>query len=632
MAPPLPPGVRIHHAPPPSPQTPTTTANKPKRHRSLVATRPFLAGTPIATFSTPLLALPDGATMRTTCNYCLRIPSSSPFSPFPPSNNNTTTTNSNSNSNGNGNGNGNGNSKLRACTACRAAVYCGQACQRAHWRAVHRLECGMFARVRERAGKEWLPTPVRAVAQVMLLLEAGRRATRRGKAAGKDAGEGEVQVERERDLVDVMGEAFAGGGDGEGGEESSGFLEGNEEGFRAMEDVWRDFELQAAAAVVYAGLLEKEETLERARRVLCKIQTNAFNRLDADTGQAGLFLDPGLAMVNHSCVPNAFIGFDGRTAVLRSARDILEGEEITISYIDNTLPRAARHEALRLYHFQCACPRCEDDLDAYEVCKESPSVRLNSFSLQPDLSKLRNPPIDRSKVSKTQVEAIYKQWQPLVQPQVSDEDEQLRVARARWELCKPLVEAKMWAVEPLPTTILHLATRWQTSYKMVVYALPLLCFLSTECEPFNHVAPFMPWRVKGVMAIVQMLALTGEFTASGALATRCQHEGVVGTLATADQVTMCEGLLRLAVHHGSVGASEDWEVLKQAKAMLEDLEGLPGRDTESALLRAWAKDPEDPEGAAFFESQVLRPVNTLASFALEILEAKLGGTSLVKQQ
>jgi SET and MYND domain-containing protein len=64
-----------------------------------------------------------------------------------------------------------------------------------------------------------------------------------------------------------------------------------------------------------------------------QIQTNAFNRLDADTGIAGIFLDAGLAMVNHSCVPNAFIGFDKRTAVLRAERPIQEGDEITISYI-----------------------------------------------------------------------------------------------------------------------------------------------------------------------------------------------------------------------------------------------------------------------------------------------------------
>src|SRR5690606_35630766 len=60
MAQTLPPGVRIHNDP-----------SSPKR-RSLRATRAFSPGSAIATFANPLLALPDGATMRTACNYCLR--------------------------------------------------------------------------------------------------------------------------------------------------------------------------------------------------------------------------------------------------------------------------------------------------------------------------------------------------------------------------------------------------------------------------------------------------------------------------------------------------------------------------------------------------------------------------------
>ncbi|KAH6854556.1 hypothetical protein B0I37DRAFT_301608, partial [Chaetomium sp. MPI-CAGE-AT-0009] len=543
----LPPGIRIHHNPDPA---------APKR-RSLLATTAFpTPGTTIATFANPLLTLPDGPSMRTTCNYCLRT------TPTPTS----TTPNSTPEQ-----------VTLKACTACKAAVYCGPACQRAHWKAGHRGECGVFGRVRAQAGRDWLPTPVRAVAQ------------------------------------------------------GEGVLEGNVEGFRADGEVWRDMELQAKGAVVYAGLGEGEEVLGRAREVLCKIQTNAFNRLDADTGMTGIFLDATLAMVNHSCVPNAFIGFDKRTAVLRTERPIQEGEEITISYIDNTLPKSARREALRLYHFECDCPRCKDDLDVYEVCRSSPAIRLNSFSLQPDLAKLRNPSVDRTKVSKAEIDAIYKKWQALPVPEGNAEEDHLRLAQARWELCRPLVEARMWAVEPLPTTIGQLAMSWQTSYKMVVYALPLLCFISTECDPIKLVAPFMPWRIKGVMGIVMLLAVTGEFTASGELATRCTHEGLVGTLAMADQVSMCEALLRLAVHHGSIGASEDWGVLKEAKAMLADLESLQGREQESKLLRAWARDPEDPEGAAFFESQVLGPIKTLSSFAIETLEAMLDGKSLVKR-
>lgn len=87
------------------------------------------------------------------------------------------------------------------------------------------------------------------------------------------------------------------------------------------------------AAMTYSGVFMNEDGLRVAMRFLCQIQTNAFNRLDADTGMSGIFLDPALARVNHSCVPNAFIGFDKRTATLRAERPIKEGEEITISYI-----------------------------------------------------------------------------------------------------------------------------------------------------------------------------------------------------------------------------------------------------------------------------------------------------------
>lgn len=38
-------------------------------------------------------------------------------------------------------------------------------------------------------------------------------------------------------------------------------------------------------------------------------------------------------MVNHSCVPNSFVQFDGREAILRANRAIKEGEEVEISYI-----------------------------------------------------------------------------------------------------------------------------------------------------------------------------------------------------------------------------------------------------------------------------------------------------------
>jgi SET domain-containing protein len=60
---------------------------------------------------------------------------------------------------------------------------------------------------------------------------------------------------------------------------------------------------------------------------------NSFNRLDESVGQTGLFTNPDLALVNHSCTPNAFVQFVGRKAVLHAYQKIREDEEIEISYI-----------------------------------------------------------------------------------------------------------------------------------------------------------------------------------------------------------------------------------------------------------------------------------------------------------
>lgn len=70
--------------------------------------------------------------------------------------------------------------------------------------------------------------------------------------------------------------------------------------------------------------------------------------------------DHTLLLLNHSCDPNAAIVFDGNVASLKSIRDIKEGEQVTVSYIDNTYKRAIRREQLRnQYFFECHCEGCE---------------------------------------------------------------------------------------------------------------------------------------------------------------------------------------------------------------------------------------------------------------------------------
>ena len=67
--------------------------------------------------------------------------------------------------------------------------------------------------------------------------------------------------------------------------------------------------------------------------------------------------------MNHSCQPNAHAmqsELEAKSfAVIAAKQHIAAGEEVTISYIDETLPYSERQEALQDYGFQCRCPLCE---------------------------------------------------------------------------------------------------------------------------------------------------------------------------------------------------------------------------------------------------------------------------------
>ncbi|KAH9026262.1 SET domain-containing protein [Lactarius deliciosus] len=76
----------------------------------------------------------------------------------------------------------------------------------------------------------------------------------------------------------------------------------------------------------------------------------------------------GVALINHSCEPNAVVVFPRSTkdhptqepeAQVIAIRDIALDEEIFTSYIDTTLPRTHRQAALSAtYNFACKCTLC----------------------------------------------------------------------------------------------------------------------------------------------------------------------------------------------------------------------------------------------------------------------------------
>ncbi|KAI1660207.1 hypothetical protein F4813DRAFT_351298 [Daldinia decipiens] len=558
----LPPGITL------SPPSPT-------RGRSILASQVFSPGAVIAVFAhgegAPSIAIPDNPHLPRTCHYCLAIASDQDPTVSPPV-------------------------RVRACTGCRTVYYCAPACQEADWALAHGLgECKAFRRVRApdpassqeeetNPDRMVLPTPVRALVQVLVRPEM--------QAAVAEM-EGHVETVRTTD-PDVA---------------------------------WAGIELQARAALHYLSREVSKSNLAEAMEIVCKLKVNSFNRLDADIGQSGTYLNPVLAMINHSCVPNAFVQFIGRKAILHAFREIKEGEEIEISYIECTLHRSHRQEALQTrYHFKCLCPRCKDDLDIYQVCQQYPHLELNSFSLVPDLDKLRHPPIKQHLQSNSSlqkyIEEIYPNCTESLQGlDLPDKSNQLR---QRWKMCARLRQAELYAVEPL-TQVFVDASIYFCEQAYFQYGLVVSCFLALNSDPYRGPMPFSGPRVKGMLMIAKLLANTASMLpwASGS-STGSLSAKISQALGKMDQATMCQAILAMVVHYCPAAHSTEWQIYRQAKDLLNDLEGIPGRETENALVNALARNPTGSEETRFFTMAVLGPVQTLAGFALDIMDTEFG--------
>ncbi|CDO71128.1 hypothetical protein BN946_scf184844.g132 [Trametes cinnabarina] len=92
-------------------------------------------------------------------------------------------------------------------------------------------------------------------------------------------------------------------------------------------------------------------------------ETNALPCGKARGGRrAGIFLVA--ARLNHSCQPNVERSWDesAQRMTFRALRDIVEGEELCMNYVDVLGTRAQRMEELRTaFGFECACVACAMD-------------------------------------------------------------------------------------------------------------------------------------------------------------------------------------------------------------------------------------------------------------------------------
>ncbi|TGJ85927.1 hypothetical protein E0Z10_g2801 [Xylaria hypoxylon] len=519
-------------------------ASAAPRGRGIVTARVFQAGDVIATFKSPSIAIPDSPHLSKTCSGCLlpSTPGSDPPSSSQPPR------------------------AVRACTGCRTVAYCSPACQKLDWTVgCHKAECKVFKRVRAE-GHDFLPTPVRALVQVLLRPDMGEAMT-----------EMEGHVDRFR---------------------------------RESSKLWADMELQAIAALHYLGREANVKSLPEAIEILCKSQVNSFNRLDEDVEQTGLFMNPSLAMVNHSCTPNAFVQFIGRQAVLHAYQEIKKDEEVEISYIDCNLHLSQRQEELKTrYHFTCNCPR-------------SPEVQ--------NLQDSQGPSLSTKELLSTTIEDIYP-WcsKPLLGLSEPDKQKQLR---RRWTACKPLRDSRAPAnaIEPLPH-ILAEASNYFGEHGNFAYSLSISSFLATRVNPYKAAAPFAPQRVKGLLMVAKLLKYITPAdldSSSGGTKTLTSGKslwgGISKVLGKMDQATTCQILLELVVLYAPAAHSKEWAVFLEAEGLLVDIQTLQGREMEEAFVKALMRNSNGAEERRFFEHCVLRPLRELSAFCFDIMDSEFG--------
>jgi hypothetical protein len=78
------------------------------------------------------------------------------------------------------------------------------------------------------------------------------------------------------------------------------------------------------------------------------------------------------ARFNHACNPNACFSWNANIGkeTIHTMRDVQEGEELTISYVDMEHDKRLRAWELRHYGFVCDCAACGDENDVSSVQKE----------------------------------------------------------------------------------------------------------------------------------------------------------------------------------------------------------------------------------------------------------------------
>ncbi|KAF7422345.1 hypothetical protein PC9H_010501 [Pleurotus ostreatus] len=229
---------------------------------------------------------------------------------------------------------------LQRCTQCTTVWYCDADCQNRDW-SFHKLECIALKRWAAAAPSAEASIPNDAIRCL------GRLLWKRKKAGASSDWAREINAMQSH--------------------RSS-----------TLQPSTTEFHTHLAHSIVqYLGLLSPTDLAEfdiasaaDLVDVISRFTTNSFTLTSPSLTPLGVCVSPAVALINHSCDPNAVVVFPRSSGSVAqeplmqviAIKPIAADEEILTSYIDTTLPKSQRQQfLLETYSFTCKCNLCENE-------------------------------------------------------------------------------------------------------------------------------------------------------------------------------------------------------------------------------------------------------------------------------
>ncbi|KAI4307314.1 hypothetical protein L6164_030517 [Bauhinia variegata] len=222
-------------------------------------------------------------------------------------------------------------SSLKNCSACHVVWYCGSTCQKSDWK-LHRLECEAFSRL-DKDKRKFVTPSIRLMLKLYIRRKLQSEEVIPRTATGN------------YNLVEAL--------------------------VAHMSDIdEKQLVLYAQMANLVNLILRWPEiNIKEIAENFSKFACNAHTICDSELRPLGTGLYPVISIINHSCLPNSVLVFEGRSAVVRAVQHIPNGSEVLISYIETAGSSMTRQKVLKeQYLFTCTCPRC---VKVYDDIRES---------------------------------------------------------------------------------------------------------------------------------------------------------------------------------------------------------------------------------------------------------------------